>query len=467
MRINPEKPNIILINCDDLGYGDIGCYGSTANKTPAIDRLATEGMLFTDFYAAAPVCTPSRAAMLTGSYPKRINMHSFGVRMLDESRRIIHTRGVLFPGQAEGLHPEEKTIATVLKDSGYVTKIIGKWHVGDQPEFLPGNFGFDSWFGIPYSNDMGLQTRTAGNTLREMGKVPLPLMRDNTVVQEQPDQAGITERYTEEAVSFIRSNDDRPFFLYLAHTYVHNPLFVPETFMNRSANGVLGAAIAEIDWSLEMLQYELERSGLTDNTLVIFASDNGGAKKSSNAPLRGFKGSTWEGGQRVNCVMKWPAYIPAGITCNEICSMMDFFPTFAEIGGVDTDDDLVRDGHSMLELMKGETGIPSQYETFLYFNRGRLEAIRRGEYKLHLERRELYDLKKDVGETDNRYNELPEIVAELDRAADVSREDLGDDVTGITGANVRPCGRVEDPKPLAAYDLDHPYIVALYDTACE
>lgn len=461
--MSKKNPNIILINCDDLGYADIGCYGSTLNKTPALDRLAEQGIRFTDFYAAAPVCTPSRAAMLAGAYPRRLNMHSFDVRKIDGSGEVIEKRGVLFPGQAEGLNPQEKTTASVLKGGGYTTKVIGKWHVGDQPEFLPAHYGFDSWFGIPYSNDMGLQTRRPGVAWAEHIEVPLPLMRDSVVVQEQPDQTSITERYTEEAVTFIRENAGRPFFLYFAHTYVHNPLFVPEVFERQSENGVLGAAVAHIDWSLAMLEYELERCGLTDDTLIIFVSDNGGASKSVNTPLRGFKGSTWEGGQRVNCIMKWPARIPAGTTCGEISTMMDFLPTFADITGADIEDGIIRDGHTMLGLMTQEAGASSGYKKFLYFREGNLDAIRSGDYKLHLHLKELYDLDADIGETDNKYDELPDVVQNLEDAAESAREDLGDDITGVTGANQRPCGRAENPKPLTTYDPNHPYIVALYD----
>jgi len=392
-------------------------------------------------------------------------MHAFDVRKIDGSGEVIEQRGVLFPGQAEGLNPQEKTIATVLKDSGYATKIIGKWHVGDQCEFMPGNYGFDSWFGIPYSNDMGLQKREAGIVWADHIKVPLPLMRDDRVVQEQPDQASITERYTEEAVSFIRENTDRPFFLYFAHTYVHNPLIVPKVFEKQSENGKLGAAVAEIDWSLAMIEYELERCGVSDDTLIIFTSDNGGARKSVNAPLRGYKGSTWEGGQRVNCIMKWSALIPPGTVCDEICTMMDFLPTFADIVGLEIHDSIIRDGHSMLELMKHAPDAASGYEHFLYFNRGNLEAIRSGDFKLHLHRKELYNLDSDIGESENRYDAYPDVVRSLEVAAASAREDLGDDIAGVTGANQRPCGRIENPKPLTAYDPNHPYLVALYDTS--
>ena len=212
-----------------------------------------------------------------------------------------------------------------------------------------------------------------------------------------------------------------------------------------------------------MLEYELERCGLTDDTLIIFTSDNGGARKSVNTPLRGFKGSTWEGGQRVNCIMKWPARIPAGTTCGEISTMMDFLPTFADITGADIEDGVIRDGHTMLGLMTQEAGASSGYKKFLYFKEGNLNAIRSGDYKLHLHLKELYNLDTDIGETDNKYDECPDVVQKLLYMAELAREDLGDDITGVAGANQRPCGWVENPKPLTTYDPNHPYIVALYD----
>jgi len=251
------QPNIVLINCDDLGYGDLGCYGSTRNQTTAIDKLATEGVRLTDFYMASPVCSPSRAAMLTGCYPPRIGFAKFG------------NHAVLYPGDRYGLHPEELTTAKVLKDGGYRTRLVGKWHCGDQPEFLPTRHGFDGFYGLPYSNDMGRQN--PDDTFP-----PLPLMHNESVIQEQPDQTSLTERYVEDCVRFIRSYAEAsdPFFLYLAHFHVHVPHYTAPRFMRKSRNGAYGAAVAAIDWSVDVLMTELRRLGLDENTLVIFTSDN-------------------------------------------------------------------------------------------------------------------------------------------------------------------------------------------------
>ena len=284
-----DRPNIILINCDDLGYGDLGCYGSEVNKTPILDKLAGDGIRFTDFYMASSVCSPFRGAMMTGCYPPRIGFGSF-----DGQR-------VLFPGQGIGLNPNELTISKLLQKAGYATKIIGKWHCGDQKEFLPTRYGFDSYYGLPYSNDMGIQSQMWYPRPSSLLHPPLPLMRDDEVIQEQPDQSGLTERYVEEATRFIRANVKKPFFLYLAHMYVHLPIYAQNRFIRESENGVYGAAVASIDWATGVILAELKRYNLDENTLVIFTSDNGSRLNDgggSNGPLRGAKGSTWEGGQR-------------------------------------------------------------------------------------------------------------------------------------------------------------------------
>jgi len=446
MSTPSESPNVLLVNCDDLGYGDVGCYGSTLHSTPALDRMADEGMRFTDFYMAAPVCSPSRAAMMTGCYPQRIG--------LETGCEII----VLRPGEPIGLSSEEVTVAGILKDAGFATKIIGKWHCGDQPEFLPTRHGFDSWYGIPYSNDMGI-------TKRHPDFPPLPLMRDEEVVQEQPDQAALTERYMEEAVRFIRENRERPFFLYLAHMYVHVPLYAPERFLAQSRNGTYGATVEHIDWCMAVLFYEVQRLGLDDRTLVIFTSDNGGAPRfgASNAPLRGQKGTTWEGGIRVPCIMRWPGVIPAGVECGEVATAMDVLPTLARLAGEEAPNDRIIDGKDILPLMMGAPDASSPYDAFYYYRELELQAVRMGDWKLHLMSGELYHLRKDIGETTDVAAEHPDVVAELRARAEVCREDLGDSVTGATGDNRRPCGRVEDPKPLTTHDLSHPYIVAMYD----
>ena len=446
------KPNIILINCDDLGYGDLGCYGSSVNKTPALDKMAEEGMRFTDFYMASPVCSPSRGAMLTGCYPPRIGFGSFDGRW------------VLFPGQGLGLNPEEITIARLLKEQGYATKIVGKWHCGDQKEFLPTRHGFDSYYGIPYSNDMGRQ--------REDDKYPpLPLLRDEDVIQAQPDQTSITERYVEESVRFIRDNKEKPFFLYFAHMHVHLPHYPPQRFMPDSQNGVYGAAVACIDWATDVLLHELKDLGLDDNTLVIFTSDNGSRARDeggSNAPLRATKGTTWEGGQRVPCIMRWPGKIPAGQTNSELTLSMDFYPTFAQIGGASIPTDRIIDGNDIRPLMFAEPNAQSQHDAFFYYKRKTIEAVRSAQWKLHIRKddqeiQELYDLENDIGETQNVYDQHPNIVKDLMAKIDACRQDIGDEAVGIEGQNIRPVGRVENPDTLTHYHPDHPYFIAMYD----
>ena len=448
------KPNIILINCDDLGYGDLGCYGSEVNKTPALDRMAEEGTRFTDFYMASPVCSPSRGAMLTGCYPSRIGFGSFDGRW------------VLFPGQPLGLNPSEITVARLLKDSGYATKIVGKWHCGDQKEFLPTRHGFDSYYGIPYSNDMGIQKEDDKNP-------PLPLLRDEEVIQAQPDQRGITERYVEESVRFIRENakTDTPFFLYLAHMHVHLPHYPPERFIRESDNGVYGAAVACIDWATDVLLHELKYLGLDDDTLVIFTSDNGSRVRDeggSNGALRGTKGTTWEGGQRVACIARWPGKVPAGQVLKELTLSMDLCPTLAAIGGSEMPSDRIIDGRDIRPLLFGEEGAQSPHEAFFYYKRNSIEAVRSGKWKLHIrkddeELQELYDLDSDMGETQNVYDQHPDVVKDLNKKIDVCRKDLGDEAAGVKGENIRPAGRVENPDTLTHLDPDHPYMVAMYD----
>jgi arylsulfatase A len=446
------QPNIILINCDDLGYGDLGCYGSQVNKTPALDQMAQEGMRFTDFYMASPVCSPSRGAMLTGCYPPRIGFGSFD------------GRGVLFPGQPLGLHPDETTTAQLLKDAGYATKIVGKWHCGDQKEFLPTRHGFDSYYGIPYSNDMGIQKE-------DDIYPPLPLLRDEQVIQAQPDQRAITERYVEESVRFIRDQQNTPFFLYFAHMHVHLPHYPPERFVRESENGVYGAAVACIDWATAVLFHELKSLGLDDNTLVIFTSDNGSRARDeggSNNPLRGTKGTTWEGGQRVPCIMRWPGKIPAGTVCNELTLSMDLHPTLANAGGAQLPTDRIIDGKDIGPLMTAQANAQSPHDAFFYYKQNSIEAVRSGQWKLHLRKgdqqlQELYDLNADIGETTNRYEQHPDVVEALTAKVNACRKELGDAAVGIEGENTRPIGRVENPDTLTHLDPEHPYMIAMYD----
>ncbi|MBN2301582.1 MAG: sulfatase [Lentisphaerae bacterium] len=458
-RHKARQPNIILINCDDLGYGDLACYGSKRNSTPHLDRLAEEGVRFTDFYMAAPVCSTSRAGMLTGCYSQRIGFADYQV---------------LFPGQAQGLNPKESTIAKQLKKVGYDTKIVGKWHCGDQPEFLPTNHGFDGYFGIPFSNDMGRQ-------VTRLDRPPLPLLRNNEVIQQQPDQRGITERYVDECLQFMRRPRKNPFFLYLAHMYVHVPLFIPKQFLDISRNGAYGGAVACIDWAMGMIEAELKRLGIKDETLVIFTSDNGSRARDeggSNAPLRGTKAQTWEGGQRVPCIMRWPGKIAAGTTCEGIASAIDLFATLAELAGAPLPEHVKLDSISMTDAIL--EGKPTKRNVFAYYYGRNLEALRKGDWKLHfcrigwcvapdnvnnLPSPQLYNLHDDVGETNNVCDRHPEIVAELETEAEEFRRIFGDGRLGRSGSEIREVGVCKNPKPLTEYDENHPYMIACYDLA--
>jgi len=450
-----RKTNVILINCDDLGYGDLGCYGSAVNKTPAIDRLARGGTRFTDFYMASPVCSPSRAAMMTGCYPPRIGFGEFDGRV------------VLFPGQGIGLNRNETTIAKIFLDNGYRTKIIGKWHCGDQPEFLPHNYGFEEYYGLPYSNDMG---RQAGKP-NAMNEVPLPLIKNSEVIQQQPDQRALTERYTEQALEFIERNAGAPFFLYFAHMHTHLPLYAAERFVSESGNGDYGACVASVDWSVECLLHKLDEKNLADDTIIIFTSDNGsrGDNGASNAPLRGTKQFTWEGGQRVPCIFRWPGKIPAERICNEIFTAMDFLPTLAAMCGIEHKPEKIIDGMDLSETVLGLRSSVKR-ETFFYYKQNDLEAVRHNDWKLHvLKQREpvklLFNLKDDISESNNLYCERLDVAAELERLLDECRSELGDAASGIAGAGARECERVENPKPLTTYDENHPYYIAMYDKA--
>ncbi len=454
------RPNVVLINCDDLGYGDLGCYGSTVNATPALDQMAAEGLRLDSFYMASPVCSPSRGALLTGCYPPRIGFGDFD------------GLPVLFPGQACGLAPSEISLGRLLGDAGYRTAIVGKWHCGDQPAFLPPNHGFDLYFGLPYSNDMGRQTGTPTNDRGDQrGYPPLPLMLDDDVLEEQPDQRGLTARYLAEAVRFIRRADDRPFFLYLAHMYVHLPIYVQERFARASRNGAYGAAVETIDWVTAVLLRELQSRGLDESTIVIFTSDNGSRARDggSNAPLRGAKGSTWEGGMRVPCIVRWPGHVAAGRTSDELAASIDLFPTLAALGGAEVPDDRTVDGVDLSDLLLDDTAT-SPRDAFWYYRMNDLEAVRAGRWKLHVAKvgtplHELYDVVDDPGETIDRAAEQPAEVARLTVVADAARDALGDARLDLIGEAVRPLGRVADARPLTTYDPQHPYYEAEYDLA--
>jgi len=434
------KPNFVVINIDDLGYADIGPYGSTLNRTPHLDRMAKEGRKLTCFYGA-PVCSPSRAALMTGCYPKR----------------VLPIPHVFFPGGKAGLAPAEVTVAEALKAAGYATGIVGKWHLGDQPEFLPTRQGFDFWFGLPYSNDMGpAEDGAKSNFGRPIprnrdGQPPLPLMRGETVVQRvvAKDQEALVARYTDEAVGFIKAHRERPFFLYLAHTAVHWPLYPGEKFRGKSKNGLFGDWVEEMDWSVGEVLETLRAQGLAEKTLVIFTSDNGGTDLSVNKPLRGHKGTTWEGGMRGPSIAWWPGKIPAGTESDAICGMFDVLPTCAALSGGKVPADRKLDGKNLWPILSGEAGAAAPHESFLYFKGLVLEAVREGKWKLHLAKGQLFDLAADPGEATNVAAANPDTVAKLRALADATDGDLGR--SGI-GPGVRALGKVENAQPLIGHD---------------
>lgn len=446
--------NVILINCDDMGYGDLGCYGSEVNDTKAIDWLAGEGIRFTNFYAASPLCSPSRGALMTSCYPPRISFGEF------------EGNGVLFPGQGIGLNPKEYTVARMFKEHGYATKMVGKWHCGDQPAFLPTVFGFDEYYGLPYSNDMGMQANTAGRKVRK--HPPLPLLRNCNVIQEQPDQRGLTERYVQECVQFIMDNRDRPFFLYLAHMHVHLPLYAAEVFVKRSRNGDFGACMMSIDWATESILAALRKESLLEDTIILFTSDNGSRNDNgaSNGGLRGRKGTTWDGGQRVPCILYW-SRLKKGI-CSRVSSNLDIMPTLAGLLGWKVDFPKPIDGQDISGYLRGTKDREEGEELFFYYLRNTLEAVRKGEWKLHFVKegspvKLLYHISEDMGESRNCYEKYPEIVEELERTAENMRRRTGDAFCHITGKEVRKPGVAENPKPLTCYRPDHPYIIHMYD----
>ena len=362
----------------------------------------------------------------------------------------------------------------------------GQWPCGDQPEFLPTRHGFDGWFGLPYSNDMGRQAfpqegqpyqkvmESLGTPLPDdapmfQPRPPLPLMLDEDVVAEQPDQAALTERYLTDAVQFLRNNRDRPFFLYLAHLYVHLPIYVQTRFVRESRNGRYGAAVRCIDWSTDVLLRELLDLGLDDNTVVVFTSDNGALTRDgggSNGPLRASKGTTWEGGQRVPCIVRWPGRIPAGQVVSDVANAMDLYPTIANWCGVDVPGDRTLDGRNLGPLLNGGDG-PCE-RPFFYILGGNIEAVRVGRWKLHVrkwndERVRLYDLNADVGERADVVDKHPDVVTRLLDVIETARLELGDDASDTVGSDVRPVGLVADPVTLTVFDEDAPYYMAEYD----
>lgn len=439
-----KKPNFIIIFTDDQGYADVGCFGAKLIKTPRLDRMAQEGVRFTDFYSAAPVCTPSRAALMTGCYPPRISMGLFPVENGQGG-------GVLFPKSTCGLNTDEITIAELLKEQGYATGCVGKWHLGHLQPFLPTRQGFDFYYGIPYSNDMK----------------PACIMRNEEVIEPEAEQDTLTERYAEEAVSFIRANKDKPFFLYLAHNMPHTPLHVSDKFRGKSAGGLYGDVIECIDWSVGRVLDTLAEEGIDENTLVIFTSDNGpwlvkGEHGGLATPLRAGKGTTYEGGMREPCIMRWKGTIPAGTECSELAGTIDLMPTLVKLAGGRPPTDRIIDGRDILDLMLNKPGAKTPHEAYFYFSRNDLHAVRSGDWKLRFElplqeediyRRvpqtdikmppALYRVKTDPGEQKNVAKDHPDVVERLTALAQKAREDIGDGITGVQGKNVRPPGRTK------------------------
>ena len=403
-----SKPNFIVIFTDDQGYQDVGCFGSPNIKTPVLDQMAAEGMRFTDFYAMAPICSASRAGLLTGCYPPRVG-----------------TVGVYFPNNRVGLNPNEVTIAEVLKPQGYATGCIGKWHLGHHDVFLPMNQGFDYYFGLPYSNDMDPVKKPGRRDLdkafveNDISRWNVPLMRNNAIIERPAWQPMLTQRYTEEAVSFIERHKDEPFFLYLPHTMPHIPIFVSDEFHTTDPSKAYQRCIEEIDASVGKVLAAVKEHGLDDNTLVIFTTDNGPWLNlkpphhgGSALPLRAGKFTTYEGGMRVPTIARWPGKVPAGKVCDAVAATFDLLPTFASLADADLPHHTI-DGKNIWSLLSGES-TESPHEAFYYFKGGgKLQSMRKGKWKLHLAGNpgrgnnkkpkppQLYDLSVDISESDD------------------------------------------------------------------
>ena len=446
-------PNVVLIYLDDMGYGDLSLTGATKYKTPNLDKMASMGMLFTHYYSPQAVCTASRAGLLTGCYPNRIGLS-----------------GALSHASKVGLSLEEETIAEVLKKRGYATAIFGKWHLGFQDEFLPANHGFDEFYGIPYSNDMW--------PLHPTGTYPeLPLYENEAIVDPNvtpEDQSQFTTDFTMRTIDFIKRKQEQPFFVYLAHPMPHVPLHVSDKFKGKSAQGLYGDVMMEIDWGIGEIIKTLEETGLDKNTLVIFTSDNGpwlnyGNHAGSSGGYREGKGTTYEGGQRVPCLMMWKGVIAEGTVCNNLASGIDILPTLAALADAPLSKNKI-DGVNLLPLLKGDADANPRDTFYYYYRQNSLEAVRHGHWKLvfpHPGRTYrgfqpgkdgmpgpvkgnfpfeggLYDLRRDPGEHYDISEYHPEIVEALEKIAAEAREDLGDDLTGEAGKNRREPGRVSE-----------------------
>ena len=467
LQDNKKAPNIIVIFMDDMGYGDIGVTGALNYRTPNIDRLASEGIRFTNFLAAQPVCTASRSALLTGCYPNRIGLG-----------------GALMPRSKIGLNPDETTMAEMLKSKGYETAMIGKWHLGDDKKFLPLQHGFDSYFGLPYSNDMWSvdfdgKPFVGGGDSPKKNHPPLRFMEGNEqkeTISDFDGQDQITTKYTERAVKYIeQQSNKKPFFLYLAHSMPHVPLGVSSKFKGKSKQGMYGDVMMEVDWSVGEIMKALAKKGIDKNTLVIFTSDNGpwmkfGNHAGSTGGFREGKTTVFEGGSRVPCLMRWKGTIPASIICNQLTSNLDIFPTLASIVGAKLPNHKI-DGIDILTLLKGNVNESPRQYFYYYFNKNDLRAVRRDNWKLVLPQKAtlsnegtvrgkdrfpgetttkdiplaLYDLANDPNEEFDVQKQYPEIMAELQKIVEVARQDLGDDLTQRIGkGEIRPVGKVDN-----------------------
>lgn len=451
-----QLPNIVIIFTDDQGYQDLSCYGSPSIKTPNIDQMAKDGARFTNFYVSQPVCSASRASLLTGCYANRVGVN-----------------GAYMPYVGKGLNPEEETIAEILKPLGYKTAIYGKWHLGSEPELLPTNQGFDEYFGIPYSNDMWPHHPWQGTSFNFPD---LPLVENETVIDTLDEQSMITTWYTERAVDFISKNKDNPFFLYVPHSMPHVPLFVSDKFAGKSEGGIYGDVIEEIDWSTGEIIRSLEQNGLTDNTLVVFTSDNGpwlsyGTHSGFALPLREGKGTALEGGVRVPCVMKWPKNIKAGQVIEKPAMTIDILPTIAKATGAKLPVKKI-DGADMSYLVTGDSSSDKLHHDayYFYYKQNELHAVLSGDgrWKLYLPHTyrslngrigtsdglpikydystkmglELYDLENDISEKKDVADAHPDIVEKLSALAESARAELGDNLTERVGTGNRPIGTV-------------------------
>jgi arylsulfatase A len=443
-------PNIIVVFADDLGYADLGAFGAPAEvrgyQTPHLDRLAKEGVRMTDFYVPQAVCSASRAALLTGCYSNRVSI-----------------LGALFPNAKNGINADEMLMSEMLKKKGYATAAIGKWHLGDAPQFLPTNNGFDEYLGVPYSNDMWPQNPDKGN----LEYPELPLIDGTKVIERNPDQSQLTTRYTERAVSFIERKKDQPFFVYLAHSMPHVPLFVSDKFKGKTKRGLYGDVISELDWSVGQLIATLKKHRLDKNTLVIFTSDNGpwalyGDHGGSAGKLRGYKATEFEGGVREPFIAWWPGQIPAGKTLTMPAMTIDLLPTLAEITGTPLPQ-LPIDGVSIWPQLRGRAKNDPHEALYFYWAR-ELHAVRSGKWKLHFPhpyvehtpmdggRRgkqvtkqielSLYDLEQDVSESNNVAAQQPEVVQRLQALGEKMRADLGDSLTQREATRARPAGKL-------------------------